>query len=129
MEQETGIAALYAESFRGYGAVCGPFSPGFPSNGAYKRNSATSYPGCTDLGHCPADRLNNLLPQSRSLMMDLGGLLNHRRGGGKDLPAIARQRRIDSMAVDHLLGLLGRLARCGNMPVPSLGVEGPPRSQ
>ena len=37
MEQKTGIGALYAKIFRGYGAISGPFWPGSPSNWTYNQ--------------------------------------------------------------------------------------------
>jgi hypothetical protein len=37
LEQIPGIAALYAEFFRGYGAVFGLFSPDFASNSTYNQ--------------------------------------------------------------------------------------------
>lgn len=56
MEQETGIAALYAEFSRGYGATFALFCRDFPSNSSYNHASTRcgkpglSHPGGIDAG-------------------------------------------------------------------------------
>jgi hypothetical protein len=58
-------------------------------------------------------------------MIDLRGLLHHRRGGGEDFLAIPGQRRINPLAVNKLLGLLRRFAGRDDPAVPPQGWRPP----
>jgi hypothetical protein len=57
-------------------------------------------------------------------MIRLGRFLNYWCRGGENLVAIAGQRPIYPLAVDHLLGLLRGLALRDDMPVPSNAARG-----
>src|SRR5262245_57273946 len=65
---------------------------------------------------------------NRSLAVGRWRLHDRRRSRENFLP-VARQRRVDALAVDCLLGALCDRLPCNDLPVPSLGIDRAPGAE
>src|SRR5258708_30903267 len=73
---------------------------------------------------CPKNRCT-----TEALMTELGGSLDDRFCSIEDFASILGERRINPVAVDSLLGPLGRGTYRCDRSFPPLGIDGPPRTQ